>query len=124
MPTTSLEQRFARELPAEAIEEGVGFAVDFARLCVRTLGLVDPGPEERVALQRSLQARTGWSEAQVTHLLELSLLPEFRGGVSEGEIFVFSARFGEAAALDALAGVRVPAFGLDHADTRAVAVGE
>ena len=35
---------------------------------------------------------------QVAELISLSLMPEFRGGISQRERFVFSARFGEAAA--------------------------
>jgi ABC-type multidrug transport system ATPase subunit len=95
VPATRLEQRFTEDVPGEVVDEGLSFAVDFARVCVRALGLADPDPEERGALASSLVARTGWSDERVSRLIDLCLLPEFRGAVSDREFFVFSARFGE-----------------------------
>ncbi len=98
MPATRLEQRFARGNSADGQDEALSFAVDFARVCVRTLGLVEPSSLERAVLRRSLVARTGWSDERVRELIDLSLLPEFRGAISNRELFVFAARFGEESA--------------------------
>ncbi len=81
-----------------SVDEIVGFAVAFARLCVRTLGLVTPSGAEQEAIVNSVLARTGWPREWIVQLLELALLPEFRGSVSAAELWVFGRRFGEEAA--------------------------
>jgi ABC-type multidrug transport system ATPase subunit len=87
----------AKELPGNT-DEVIAFAVAFARLCVRTLGLVSPSEGERAALVRSVEARIGWPRDWIAQLLNLALLPEFRGSVSPVELWVFGRRFGDEAA--------------------------
>jgi ABC-type multidrug transport system ATPase subunit len=79
-------------------EEVLCFAVAFARLCVRTLGLVSPNGLQCAAITRSIMARTGWQPEWIDQLLLLALLPEFRGSVSPAELWVFGCRFGDEAA--------------------------
>jgi ABC-type multidrug transport system ATPase subunit len=102
MNRTNLEARFLEGFGGKGIDENeVRFAADFGRLVVRTLGLVRPSDGERKALSSALCELCGWSEAMAAGLIDLALLPEFRDGLRDDEMWAFSSRFGSEAA-DAL----------------------
>jgi len=98
VPAHRLEERLAEGFDGVEVDDTSRLAVDFARQCVATLGLIDPSEAQLSALGAALVARTGWADPPVDALIEFSLLPEFRGSISDRERFVFSARFGSEAA--------------------------
>ena len=103
MVARRLEERFraiAAQEGHEVDENALDFAVDFARLAVRSLSLTEPLPREREVLVRAIGARTGISEAAVQRLLDLALRPEHRASLGATELRAFTARFGGAAARD------------------------
>jgi len=76
----------------------VRLVADFTRLVVRTLGLVTPGDQERVVLTRGVERLFGWTANHAEQLLDQSLLPEYRDGLRDDEMWAFSTRFGAEAA--------------------------
>lgn len=72
--------------------------VDFVRLTLRALRLVEPSERERRTLVGAIAARTGYKDEQARAILAMALSPEFGGAVSDFELRVFRSRFGEAAA--------------------------
>lgn len=61
---------------------------------VRALPQRDLDPDERAALTRAVQARTGIAATVLGELLMLALSPAFRASVTEEELGAFEARFG------------------------------
>ena len=99
MITTTLDARFIEEVGEGGVSpEDVRFAADFTRLVVRTLGLVTPSNEEREALLLAVCNQNGWGEGFASDMLQMALLPEFRDGLRDDELWAFSARFGSEAA--------------------------
>ena len=98
MLSAQLEDRFRNRLTEakiESDESAIRFAVEFSRLLVRIL------PDEidhdaRTVVRESIISRTELAEDAVDILLELSLAPENRSGISEGDLRAFGARFGAA----------------------------
>lgn len=81
------------------VEQGIDadevrLVADFTRLVVRTLGLVTPGDEERTVLLGAVVRQFGWTTENAEQLLVQSLLPEFRAGLRDDEMWAFSTRFG------------------------------
>ena len=76
----------------------VRLVADFTRLVVRTLGLVTPSEEERAVLVGAIVRQFGWASENVKQLLAQSLLPAFRDGLRDDEMWAFSTRFGAEAA--------------------------
>jgi ABC-type multidrug transport system ATPase subunit len=101
VPSSRLLSRFREVLSSRGISldtETSAFAVDFARLAVRALRLVELVDAERRCLISAIQARTGLDTFSASQLLDMALAPEFRAAVSDFELRSFSARFGEKAA--------------------------
>lgn len=101
MPAARLHERFRAELASRNLTldgESLAFAVDFARLAVRALSLVDPRDEELATLGQALCARTGLTPEVASLLLKLAVAPAFRAAVDSHGLRAFSARFGLQAA--------------------------
>jgi ABC-type multidrug transport system ATPase subunit len=99
MISTSLDTRFLEEVGEAGFQvDEVRFAADFTRLVVRTLGLITPSNAEREALIMAVCHQNDWGEGSALELLNLALLPEFRDGLREDELWAFAARFGTDAA--------------------------
>lgn len=101
MAAARLHERFREALASQGVEldgESLNFAVDFARLAVRALSMVDPDIDEMDALGRAVVARTGLSGDLATTLLKLAVAPEFRAAVDSHGLRAFASRFGERAA--------------------------
>ena len=91
MITTTLDARFVEEVGEGGFSsDEVRFAADFTRLVVRTLGLVTPTNPEREALILAVCHQNDWGEGTASDLLELALLPEFRDGLRDDELWAFA----------------------------------
>jgi ABC-type multidrug transport system ATPase subunit len=96
-----LLSRFREVLSCRNIKldaESSAFAVNFVRLAVGALHLVEPAESKRRSLIAAIQARTDLDTRSASTLLDMALAPEFRAAVSDFELQSFSARFGEQAA--------------------------
>ncbi|MDG1483904.1 MAG: ATP-binding cassette domain-containing protein [Myxococcota bacterium] len=101
MRSSRLLSRFREVLTSRGISldaETSAFAVDFVRLAVRALRLVELVEVERHCLIGAIQVRTGLDTFSAGQLLDMAIAPEFRAAVSDFELRSFSARFGEKAA--------------------------
>jgi len=88
-----LSQQGIRDEPAKVTQ-----IVDFVRLTLRALRLVEPSEREVRALVGAITARTGYRDEQALTILRMAISPEFGGAVSDFELRVFGSRFGPAAA--------------------------
>ena len=101
MPAARLQERFREvlaQLGGDLEPEELSFAVDFTRLAIRALSLVDPHDDQLRALEAAVVARTGVDAAAAQALLRLALAPEFRAAVDHHGLRAFAARFGDGAA--------------------------
>jgi ABC-type multidrug transport system ATPase subunit len=99
MIQTSLESRFLEGTGTQGLRhEEVRYPADFARLVVRTLGLVGPTESEQRALRNALKSVTDWSDERTASLVAIALSPEFRDGLRDEELWAFSEHFGDEAA--------------------------
>ncbi|MGB0638064.1 MAG: ATP-binding cassette domain-containing protein [Myxococcota bacterium] len=97
--SAGLEARFIEEVGADGVDtDSVSYAANFTRLVVRSLGLVNPSQACREILVRAICSIHGWGEGLGSELLALALLPEFRDGLRDEEMWAFSNRFGTEAA--------------------------
>ena len=102
-----LERRLQDALDRRGIEaraDAISFALDLARLLVRSSGAQLQDVEQR-ALDRALASRTELEPDARAVLIELVLDPRFRSSLSDGELEAFRWRFGQEAA-EALAAER------------------
>ncbi len=88
--TRSLEDFEGQGMDADEVR----LVADFTRLVVRTLGLVSPSDQERSVLTSAIGRQFGWTVVHAGQLLDQSLLPEFRDGLRDDELWAFSTRFG------------------------------
>lgn len=72
--------------------------IDFVRLALNALHLVEPSAAERQAIINAIMERTGYNEPQSQVILSIALSPEFGGALSDFELRVFGSRFGPSAA--------------------------
>ena len=99
MSHDSLEATFLDEFGGRGLDvDGVRFAADFTRLVVRSLGLTSPSDDERRVLEAAVQQQFEWDAEAAASLLTLALLPAFRDGLRDDEMWAFSDRFGAEAA--------------------------
>ena len=99
MNATRPQARLLEDLESQGLDaDEVRLVADFTRLVVRTLGLVTAGDEERAVLTGAVERQFGWTHEHAEQLLDQSLLPEFRDGLRDDEMWAFSSRFGGEAA--------------------------
>jgi len=81
-----------------AAPETVGFAFDFVRLVMQTLGAQTDDSGEDDLLAEALTARTGLSPLALTALLKAARIPAARAKIDREALRAFEARFGQASA--------------------------